>query len=102
MNEEMEKIKEIVENKENNKQIAFTSTLKENIFMTLVAVLNKIPIIMVGPPGSSKTLCTKILYDNMKGKNSENEYFKKFPNLMYKTYQCSILSVSESIEKAFI
>jgi hypothetical protein len=37
----------------------------------------------------------------MKGRNSKNEYFKNFPNLMYKTYQCSILSTSESIEKAF-
>ncbi len=54
--------------------------------MILISVLNNIPIILVGPPGSSKTLCTKILYDSMKGKNSKIEYFKKFPNLMYKTY----------------
>ena len=69
--------------------------------MVLISLLNKIPIIMVGPPGSSKTLCTKLLYENMKGINSKMEYFKKMPNLMYKTYQCSILSTSESIEVAF-
>lgn len=54
--------------------------------MVLISVLNKVPIIMVGPPGSSKTLCTKLLYESMKGKNSRLEYFKAFPNLMYKTY----------------
>ncbi len=69
--------------------------------MTLVSLLNGIPIIIVGPPGSSKTLCTRLLYNSMKGKNSKIDFFKKLPNLMYKTYQCSILSTSESIEKAF-
>jgi len=69
--------------------------------MTLISILNQIPIIMVGPPGSSKTLCTRLLYEAMKGKNSKIDFFKCLPNLMYKTYQCSILSTSESIEKAF-
>ena len=54
--------------------------------MVLISVLNSIPIILVGPPGSSKTLCTKLLYESMKGKNSKLNYFKNLPNLMYKTY----------------
>ena len=49
--------------------------------MVLISVLNKIPIILVGPPGSSK-----LLYESMKGKNSKLIYFKNLPNLMYKTY----------------
>jgi len=55
--------------------IAYTSTLKENIFMTLISVLNRIPIIIVGPPGSSKTFCVNLLYDSMKGKNSKIAFF---------------------------
>ena len=70
--------------------IAFTSTLKENIFMILISVLNNIPIIMVGPPGSSKTLCTRILFNSMKEKLSSNKYFRDLPALLYKTYQCSV------------
>ena len=69
--------------------------------MTLISLLNGIPIIIVGPPASSKTLCSRLLYEFMKGRNSKIDFFKKLPNLMYKTYQCSMQSTSESIEKAF-
>ena len=54
--------------------------------MVLISILNGISIILVGPPGSSKTLCTKLLYDLMKGQNSKLDYFKNLPNLMYKSY----------------
>ena len=55
--------------------------------MILISVLNHIPIIMVGPPGSSKTTCTRILYEAMKGKQSKIEFFRKLKkNLVYKTY----------------
>ncbi|KAL4464488.1 hypothetical protein ABPG72_003898 [Tetrahymena utriculariae] len=101
VNEQMELIQGILEYGESYKSIAFTSTLKENLFMILISVLNNIPIIMVGPPGSSKTLCTRLLYNSMKGSKSNIEFFKKLPNLIYKTYQCSTLSTSDSIEKAF-
>jgi len=55
--------------------------------MTLISILNHIPIILVGPPGSSKTTCTRLLYDAMKGNKSKIEFFKKLgKNLVYKTY----------------
>ena len=82
----MEKIKEIITHGESFKSIAYTLTLKENLFMTLISLLNNIPIIMVGPPGSSKTLSTRLLYNAMKGAKSKIEFFRKLPNLMYKTY----------------
>ena len=43
--------------------------------MVLISVLNEIPIILIGPPGSSKTLCLKLLYEAMRGKDSKIEYF---------------------------
>ncbi|KAL4476225.1 hypothetical protein ABPG74_009958 [Tetrahymena malaccensis] len=101
VNKQMEQIQGILEYGDLYKSIAFTSTLKENLFMILISILNNIPIIMVGPPGSSKTLCTRLLYNSMKGSQSNIDFFKKLPNLIYKTYQCSALSTSESIEKAF-
>ncbi|KAL4476224.1 hypothetical protein ABPG74_009957 [Tetrahymena malaccensis] len=101
VNKQMEQIQGILEYGDLYKSIAFTSTLKENLFMILISILNNIPIIMVGPPGSSKTLCTRLLYNSMKGSKSNIDFFKKLPNLIYKTYQCSALSTSESIEKAF-
>lgn len=83
---EMEKIQLILNQSDFYKSIAFTRTLKENLFMILVSVQNNLPIIIVGPPGSSKTLCTRLLQLSMRGKNSKIEYFKNLPNLMYKTY----------------
>ena len=54
--------------------------------MQLICLLNNLPIILVGPPGSSKTLSKRIIYDAMKGRDSKCDYFKKFPRLIIKTY----------------
>ena len=75
--------------------------LKENTFLILVAIENDIPIILTGPPGSSKTLATRMVYKNMKGLKSDTEFFKKKPSLIEISYQCSELSTSEGIEKVF-
>ena len=97
----MDKIQTILNQSDFYKSIAFTRTLKENLFMIMISVQNNQPIIIVGPPGSSKTLCTRLLQLSMQGNNSKIEYFKSLPNLIYKTYQCSVLSTPDSIEKAF-
>lgn len=78
-----------------------TSTLRENLFILFVSLLSNVSSILVGPPGSSKTLCTRILYQAMRGPESKVEFFQQFPTLIYKTYQCSVLSTSTSIERAF-
>ena len=41
--------------------------LKENLFLMLICILNKIPLIVIGNPGQSKTLALNILIRNMKG-----------------------------------
>ena len=81
--------------------IAKNSTLKENVFVLFVCILNKIPIIMCGKPGTSKSLSFQILYDSMKGKNSENDFFKKYPEILIFPYQGSKTSTSEGVQKAF-
>ena len=37
-------------------------------------IINKIPLIMCGKPGTSKSLSFQILYDSMKGERSDNEF----------------------------
>ena len=69
--------------------IAMNMPLKENIFIIVVAVMNQIPVILTGPPGSSKTLSIKLLYENMVGQDSKEDLFKRKPRLVYKSYQCS-------------
>ena len=53
--------------------VALNLPLKQNIFHLYVALLNEIPIILTGPPGSSKTLSVRILYRNLRGPKSPSE-----------------------------
>ena len=43
------------------KTIALTITLRENLFILFLSLICGVPNILVGPPGSSKTLCTRML-----------------------------------------
>ncbi len=75
--------------------------LKENTFLITVSILNNIPIILTGPPGSSKTLSTNLVYKNMKGPESRHKFWRNKPKLIYKSYQCSELSTSLGIQRCF-
>ncbi len=81
--------------------IAMNLPLRENIFLLVVAIENQIPVILTGPPGSSKTLSARLVYKNMAGPKSESAYFKKKPRLIVISYQCSELSTSEGIARVF-
>eukprot|EP00494_Astrolonche_serrata_P032190 UN32459 len=47
------------------KGVATNRSLKENLFMILVCTMTRLPIVLVGKPGSSKTLSMLILRDNL-------------------------------------
>jgi len=47
--------------------IALTTGLKENIFATLICTLSRQPLLIVGPPGTSKTLSVNLVADNANG-----------------------------------
>lgn len=42
--------------------IAKNKALLENIFVSLVCMLNLIPVFVVGKPGSGKTLALQLIY----------------------------------------
>ena len=50
------------------KGIARNKALRENVFVTFVCIMNKIPVFICGKPGCSKTLCIELLISNLKGK----------------------------------
>ena len=58
-------------------KIAYNSALMENVFTSLVCLMNKIPILIIGNPGSSKSLSIKMLNSNLRGLNSVSEFCKK-------------------------
>ena len=45
--------------------IAMNNSLSENLFVVIICILNKIPVFVVGKPGSSKTLCLQVIASNL-------------------------------------
>jgi hypothetical protein len=81
--------------------IALNEALCENLFMILCSILNKIPIFVIGKPGSSKSLAMGLIQSNLNGDASEGVFLKSLPAVEVFSYQCSPLSTSVGIEQAF-
>ena len=81
--------------------IAKNEALRENVFAMLVCIVNKIPIFVCGKPGCSKTLAIQLILANLRGKNSQDEFFKILPEVTKVYFQGSLTCKSESIIKAF-
>lgn len=58
--------------------IARNAALRENVFMMAVCVELRIPLFLVGKPGSSKSLAKSIINESMRGKDSRKDLLKKF------------------------
>lgn len=83
------------------KGIARNEALCENLFMILLSVLNRIPIFVIGVPGSSKSLAMRLIQSNLRGHASSNEFLQKLPAVEVFPYQCSPQSTSHGIEQVF-
>jgi len=88
-------------NFEKEKGIALNRALRENLFTCFISIVNNIPLIIVGKPGTGKSLSFQILYNSMKGKNSEKKLFQKLGKLYRFYYQGSETSTSDGIKKVF-
>ena len=58
--------------------IASNTALSENVFMMVVCIELRIPLFIVGKPGSSKSLAKTVVADNMLGDASKSDLFKTF------------------------
>lgn len=81
--------------------IALTRGLKENVFMTLVCLLSRTPLLIVGPPGTSKTLAVNVTTDNAHGEDSPSGFYRRLARLSTYHYQCSKESTSKEIAAVF-
>ncbi|XP_052062754.1 E3 ubiquitin-protein ligase rnf213-alpha-like isoform X2 [Mytilus californianus] len=81
--------------------IARNQALKENVFMMIVCIELRIPMFLVGKPGSSKSLAKTIVADAMQGNAAQNELFKNYKQVQMVSFQCSHLSVPEGIVGTF-
>ena len=73
--------------KENN--IAKNSALMENVFMMVVCIELRIPLFLVGKPGSSKSLAKSIVKDSMLGQNSAHKILNHFKEVQL--FECILL-----------
>ena len=85
--------------------IAKTSALKENLFAIMACTMTHTPLIIVGEPGSSKTLSFNVAAANLNGQQSKNELFRDaevFLSIDPHFYQCSQRTTSTEIKKVFL
>ncbi|GES78826.1 hypothetical protein GLOIN_2v1764819 [Rhizophagus clarus] len=80
---------------------AFNEALLENVLVIIVCILNRIPLFIVGSPGSSKSLAIRLVHQNLRGSDSNDEYFRKLPQVFFIPHQGSSSSTSDGIEKVF-
>ena len=87
---------------EKDKGIALNRILKENLFTCFTCIVNKVPLIIIGKPGTGKSLSFQILYNSMKGEYSESSLFKDKGKLYRYYYQGSETSTAEGIKQVFL
>ena len=86
---------------EKGKRIALNRALRENLFTWYNCIDNNVPLIIVGKPGTGKSLSFQILYNTLKGEYSESKMFREKGKLFRYYYQDSETSRAEGIEQVF-
>ena len=86
-------------NLENN--IARNDALKENVWMMAISIELKLPLFLIGKPGSSKSLAKTLIGDVMQGQHSYSNLFKTFKEIQMVSFQCSPLATADGILNLF-
>ncbi|KAK3585587.1 hypothetical protein CHS0354_036774 [Potamilus streckersoni] len=90
-----------LENVQLEKNIARNTALKENVFMMVTSIELRIPLFLVGKPGSSKSLAKTIVADAMQGNAAHSNLFREFKQVQMVSFQCSPLSTPDGIVGTF-
>ncbi|XP_057630023.1 E3 ubiquitin-protein ligase RNF213-like [Chionomys nivalis] len=81
--------------------IARNLALKENVFMMVICIELKIPLFLVGKPGSSKSLAKIIVADAMQGQSAFSDLFRRLKQVHLVSFQCSPHSTPQGIIGTF-
>ena len=65
-----------------HQNIARNAALRENVFMMVICIELRIPLFLVGKPGSSKSLAKSIVSNSMHGEESTNDKLKEFKKVL--------------------
>eukprot|EP00457_Paulinella_chromatophora_P000045 gb/GEZN01000045.1/.p1 GENE.gb/GEZN01000045.1/~~gb/GEZN01000045.1/.p1 ORF type:complete len:2432 (-),score=183.99 gb/GEZN01000045.1/:2366-8932(-) len=81
--------------------ISLNRNLVENMFMMIMAILLRIPLFIVGPPGTSKSLAKSLVSDVCLGAQSPRPFFRNLPACSFFSLQCSPQTRSKDLEAQF-
>ncbi|GBC04618.1 hypothetical protein RclHR1_05780009 [Rhizophagus clarus] len=81
--------------------VAKNEVLLENVLSMIVCSLTRIPVFIIGESGTSKSLAVRLIISNLRGSDSNDEYFKSLPQVYLIPYQGSIFSTSDGVIKVF-
>ncbi len=84
-----------------SKGIGKNKSLKENIFLLFTALVTNIPLIIIGKPGSSKSLSAQLINKEMVGEYSRTEFFKLYPSIVQTYFQGSNSTTAKDVEEIF-
>ena len=84
-----------------DEQIVQNDSITECILAMIVCILTRIPLLVIGKPGCSKTLALRFLQKQFKGSHSSDPFFKNYPEIVLFTFQGSLTCESSGIEKVF-
>lgn len=80
--------------------IALNVSLKENLYSCFVCINTRLPLLIIGAPGCSKSLSLRILAKNLKEKIND-EYLSKFKRIRQYPLQGSENTTTEDIKIVF-
>ena len=83
------------------KGIGKNTLLKENVFLLFLSVITNIPLIIIGKPGTGKSLSAQLINKSMRGKNSKNKFFQQFRPIIQTYFQGSESTQPEDVERLF-
>ena len=84
-----------------DKEIVLNRMIRENLLSLFICINSREPIIIIGKPGSGKTLSINCVANSMKGDFSEINYFKRKDGLIIYRYQGTDKTTSEDIINIF-
>ena len=87
----------VLDNVSLEKNIARNTALKENVFMMVVCIELRIPLFLVGKPGSSKSLAKTIVTDAMQGNSAKYPLFKILKQVDFLYIFLSIMQLLQNI-----
>jgi MoxR-like ATPase len=91
----------LIEQIELDKGIGKNALLKENVFLLFLSIITNIPLIIIGKPGTGKSLSAQLIYKSMKGNYSKNPFFRNFPKIIQIYFQGSKSTKPEDVESLF-